>query len=104
MTLEQQINDIVLTAVERGINARASAADAPLLLTVKDAVARTGIARDRLIEAFHLGEIEGMWSAGRGRGQILLKPDSVHAWIDSQIAHQSAEREAALASSKRRHA
>lgn len=102
MSLEEQINQIVITAVERSVKAHAHAADEPMLLTIKAATTRTGIARDRLIQAFHAGEIDGMWSAGRGRGQILLKPASVHAWVDAQIADQSAAREAALAVSKRR--
>ena len=58
--------------------------------------------RDRLIQAFHAGEVEGLWPAGRGRGQILLKTTSVSAWIDAQIASQTAASEAALARGKRR--
>lgn len=100
--LEQAIQDLVMSAIEKGIQARTEAQGLPMLLSIKEAQARTGIARDRLIQAFHAGEIQGMWSAGRGRGQILLKPESVYAWIDAQIAEQSSAREAALASGKRR--
>lgn len=62
----------------------------PLLWTVKAAVARTSLPRDRLVDAFHAGRIEGLWSGGvRGKGSILLKPESVMAWIDAQVREQS---------------
>lgn len=64
--------------------------DEPLLWSLKVAWERTGLPRDRLTAAFHTGAIEGMWSGGaRGKGSILLKPESVRAWIDAQITEQS---------------
>lgn len=60
----------------------------PLLWNVKTAMERTGIPRDQLIQAFHAGQVEGLWSAGRGRGSILLKPDSVREWIERRITEQ----------------
>lgn len=61
----------------------------PLLWTVKTAKERTGIPRDRIFAAFHAGELEGLWSSGvRGSGSILLKPESVLAWIDRQANEQ----------------
>lgn len=61
-----------------------------LLWTVKTARERTGLPRDRIKEAFHAGRITGMWSGGvRGKGSILLKPESVLAWIDEQITEQA---------------
>lgn len=62
----------------------------PLLWNVKTAVERTGIPRDRLIRAFHAGRVAGLWSSGvRGKGSILLKPESVMAWIDAQAREQA---------------
>lgn len=60
-----------------------------LLWSIREAQERSGMPRDRLIEAFHAGSIAGLWSAGRGRGSILLKPESVRAWIDEQVKEQS---------------
>ncbi|MFA5551630.1 MAG: hypothetical protein WDA03_08435 [Trueperaceae bacterium] len=93
MTLEEQIRDLVVGAVESAV-AQARAVDSPLLLSIKDAQARTGIARDRLIQAFHAGDIEGIWSAGYGRGQILLKTASVEQWVNNLILSQTNNRPA----------
>lgn len=93
MTLEEQIREIVLDTVKSAV-AEARAVDSPLLLSIRDAQARTGIARDRLIQAFHAGEIEGLWSAGYGRGQILLKRASLEAWVNNLILSQSNNRPA----------
>lgn len=57
----------------------------PVLWTLATASERTGLSTRRLTHLFHSGAISGMWSAGRGRGSILLKPESVLAWIDSQV-------------------
>lgn len=64
----------------------------PLLWSVKTAQERTGLARDRIIHAFHAGQVDGLWSGGeRGRGSILLKPESVIAWVDRQVREQAAD-------------
>lgn len=62
----------------------------PLLWNVKTAMERTALPRDRIIHAFHAGEVDGMWSGGvRGKGSILLKPESVLEWIDRQVTEQA---------------
>lgn len=62
----------------------------PLLWSVNAARERTGLPRDRIIRAFHAGLIEGLWSGGvRGSGSILLKPESVLEWVDSQVREQA---------------
>lgn len=62
----------------------------PLLWNIRTAVARSGMPRDRLLQAFHAGDIDGLWSTGeRGRGAILLKPESVRAWIEKQVGRQA---------------
>ena len=93
MTLEERIEEIVVSAVESAV-AQARVIDEPLLLSIKDAQAKTGLARDRLIQAFHAGEIPGLWSAGYGRGQILLKRAALEAWVNNQIISQADNRPA----------
>lgn len=80
--------DALADAVARRLAALTSGV--PLLWSVKDAMTRTGMPRGRLFEAFHAGQIEGLWSGGaRGRGTVLLKPESVLAWIDQQVRDQA---------------
>lgn len=93
MSLEERIQELVLETVQTAV-AQARAVDEPMLLSIKEAQAKTGVARDRLIHAFHAGEIPGMWSAGYGRGQILLKREGLEAWVNNQILTQSVSRPA----------
>lgn len=81
----------VEAAVERALSRiLPRLADEPLLWSVRTAQERTGLPRDRLLHAFHAGEVSGLWSGGvRGKGSILLKPESVRAWVDAQVTQQA---------------
>lgn len=82
-------NDDIAKAVETTLERLLPLMNEPLLWTLQQAQERTGLGRNRLAELFHAGEIEGLWSAGRGKGKILLKPESVRAFVDREITSQA---------------
>ena len=64
----------------------------PVLWTIRDAIEQTKIPRDELYRLYHAGDIKGM-RFGPG-GRILLKPESVIAYIDRELEQQAHQRNA----------